>query len=172
MDEQKLKDIAALMLADGKGILAIDESHGTCSKRFEALGVECNESSRRAYRGLLVSTPAVEEAVSGMILYNETIRQSNDAGESFVDILKSKGVIPGIKVDIGAKELALNTGEKVTEGLDGLRDRLAEYSKLGAQFAKWRAVITIGEGIPTDACYMANAHALARYAALCQEVGQ
>lgn len=175
MDEQKLKATAQAMVARGKGILAIDESHGTCQKRFDGIGVECTPETRRAYRGLLVTASGIEEAISGYIMFDETIRQKTDDGTSFVDVLKGKGVIPGIKVDTGAKDLALNPGEKVTEGLDGLRERLKEYAELGAGFAKWRAVITIGEtengAMPSDACYMANAHALARYAALCQEAG-
>lgn len=171
MDEQTLKATAAAMVAPGKGILAIDESHGTCAKRFDSIGVECNEESRRAYRGLLVTAEGVEEAIAGYIMFDETIRQATDEGVKFPEVLKSKGVIPGIKVDTGAKDLALNPGEKVTEGLDGLRERLAEYKELGAGFAKWRAVITIGDGIPSDACIYANCHGLARYAALCQEAG-
>jgi fructose-bisphosphate aldolase class I len=171
MDLEQLKTTAQAMVAPGKGILAIDESHGTCTKRFEALGVECNEESRRAYRGLLVSAPGIEAAVAGYILYDETLRQSDDNGVSFSELLQSRGILPGIKVDTGAKDLALNSGEKVTEGLDGLRDRLAEYAKLGAKFAKWRSVIRIGENMPSPACMMANAHGLARYAALCQEAG-
>lgn len=171
MDLAALQQIAQAMVAPGKGVLAIDESHRTCTKRFEALGVECDEPSRRAYRGLLVSAPGVESAISGMILFDETLRQANDEGKAFPQILQDKGIIPGIKVDTGAKDLALHPGEKVTEGLDGLRERLAEYHQLGARFAKWRAVITIGENMPSEACIMGNAHALARYAALCQEAG-
>ncbi len=159
------------MMTPGKGILAIDESMGTCQKRFDALGVECTEEARREYRGLLVSCPQIEEAVSGMILFDETIRQSTDDGKRFADVLKEKGMVVGIKVDMGAKEMALSEGEKVTSGLDGLRERLVEYKQLGAQFAKWRAVISIGDGMPSDACIKANVHALARYAALCQEQG-
>jgi len=169
MDLQMLQATAQAMVAPGKGVLAIDESHGTCTKRFEALGVECNEESRRAYRGLLITAPGIEEAVSGYIMYDETLRQSTDEAMTFPQVLSGKGVIPGIKVDTGAKALALHEGEKVTEGLDGLRDRLAEYFELGARFAKWRSVITIGENMPSAACLMANAHGLARYAALCQE---
>ena len=157
------------MVAPGKGILAIDESTGTCKKRFEALGVECSEDARREYRELLVEAPGIELYVSGMILYDETLRQSTKDGRRFVDVLKGKGMIAGIKVDTGAKDLALHAGEQVTEGLDGLRERLAEYAGLGAQFAKWRAVINISEPLPSAACVKANAHALARYAALCQE---
>jgi len=166
----KMHEVAKKMVARGKGILAIDESHGTCQKRFDALGVPCTEETRRDYRGLLVSAPGIEHSVAGMILFDETIRQKNDDGVPFPEILRQKGIIPGIKVDTGAKDLALFPGEKVTEGLDGLRERLAEYKNLGAGFAKWRAVITIGDdGRPTDGCLVANAHALARYAALCQE---
>jgi fructose-bisphosphate aldolase, class I len=176
MDAETLKTTAAAMVARGKGILAIDESHGTCGKRFDGIGVECTEPNRRAYRGLLVTAEGVEEAVAGYIMFDETIRQATDEGTSFVDVLKGKGVIPGIKVDTGAHELALNPGEKVTEGLDGLRARLAEYKELGAGFAKWRSVITIGKNesgadLPSKACVMANCHGLARYAALCQEAG-
>lgn len=171
MDLDLLKQTAQAMVASGKGILAIDESHGTCKKRFDALGVECNEETRRAYRGLLVTAP-VGDSVSGMILFDETIRQKTDDGRPFPKVLSDAGILPGIKVDTGAKELALHEGEKVTEGLDGLRDRLAEYAELGAKFAKWRAVITIkGDEMPSSACIHANAHALARYAALCQEAG-
>lgn len=162
--------IAAAMVAKGKGILAIDESTGTCTKRFDALGVESNEENRRLYRQLLVTAPA-EEYLSGMILFDETLRQKTDDGMPFSEVLSRKGILPGIKVDTGAKDLALHPGEKVTEGLDGLRERLAEYKTLGAKFAKWRAVITINteKNLPSKACYKANAHALARYAALCQE---
>lgn len=171
MDTQQLNTIAKAMVAKGKGILAIDESSGTCKKRFDAMGVECTEENRRKYRQLLVSAPGVEEFIAGMILYDETLRQKDDAGVPFPEVLKKKGIIPGIKVDMGTKPLALHGAEVVTEGLDGLRERLAEYSKLGAQFAKWRAVITIGPDMPSQACIMANAHALARYAALVQEAG-
>ena len=171
MDEQTLKATAAAMVARGKGILAIDESHGTCGKRFDGIGVECTEETRRAYRGLLVRAEGVEEAVAGYIMFDETLRQKTDDGTSFVDVLKGKGVIPGIKVDTGAHDLALHPGEKTTEGLDGLRGRLEEYAGLGAGFAKWRSVITIGDGLPSKACIMGNAHGLARYAALCQEAG-
>lgn len=171
MDTQALIDTANQMVAPGKGILAIDESHGTCKKRFDAYGVECDEPSRREYRGLLVTAPGIEESIAGFILFDETIRQATDDGTPFPKVLESKGVLPGIKVDTGAKDLALHDGEKVTEGLDGLRERLAEYKEMGAKFAKWRAVITIGDEIPTAACVDANTHALARYAALCQEAG-
>lgn len=172
MDIQLLQKTAQAMVASGKGILAIDESHSTCAKRFAAIGVECTPETRRAYRGLLVTAPGIEEAVSGMIMYDETLRQATDNGVSYPDVLKQAGMIPGIKVDTGAKDLALHPGEKVTEGLDGLRERLEEYRSLGAGFAKWRAVIKIeGDALPSEACVMANAHALARYAALCQEAG-
>lgn len=171
MNTEKLQKIAQAMVAPGKGILAIDESSGTCKKRFDALKVECTEENRRLYRQLLVSAPEIENYISGMILYDETLRQKNDAGVLFAEVLKSKGILPGIKVDMGPKALGLHPGEVVTEGLDGLRERLAEYAQLGAQFAKWRAVITIGPNLPSRACIMANAHALARYAALTQEAG-
>jgi fructose-bisphosphate aldolase class I len=169
MDKSLLAKTAAAMVAKGRGILAADESAGTCEKRFKSVGVECTEENRRAYRGLLFATPDVEQFVSGVILFDETIRQKSSDGVPFAELLARKGIVPGIKVDKGAKDLALCPGEKVTEGLDGLRERLAEYFKLGARFAKWRAVITIGDGLPTHACLYANAHALARYAALCQE---
>jgi fructose-bisphosphate aldolase class I len=169
MDKNLLAKTAAAMIARGKGVLAADESSGTCEKRFKSINVECTEENRRSYRGLLFTTPGAEQFVSGVILFDETIRQKTDDGVAFPAYLAGKGVLPGIKVDKGAMDLALCPGEKVTEGLDGLRGRLAEYFKLGARFAKWRAVITIGEGIPSHACLYANAHALARYAALCQE---
>ena len=169
MDKALLSKTAAAMVARGKGVLAADESSGTCEKRFKSVNVECTEENRRIYRGLLFTTPGVEQYVSGVILFDETIRQKTNDGTPFPAYLAGKGILPGIKVDKGAMDLALCPGEKVTEGLDGLRARLAEYFKLGARFAKWRAVITIGEGIPTHACLYANAHALARYAALCQE---
>jgi fructose-bisphosphate aldolase class I len=159
------------MVAQGKGILAADESHGTIEKRFKGINVESTEENRRAYRQLLFTTKGAEEFISGVILFDETIRQSTDDGTRFADLLSSKEIIPGIKVDKGAKELTNFPGETITEGLDGLSERLAEYLELGAKFTKWRAVITIGEGIPTDYCVKANAHALARYAALSQEGG-
>lgn len=171
MDTQTLKDTAAAMVAEGKGILAIDESMGTCEKRFSALGVECNEENRRLYRQLLVTAPGAENYLSGMILFDETLRQKTDEGVPFPQVLSERGIIPGIKVDKGTKPLALHEGELATDGLDGLRDRLVEYVELGAKFAKWRAVITIGEGLPSMACIRANMHSLARYAALCQEAG-
>ncbi|HLQ02855.1 MAG TPA: class I fructose-bisphosphate aldolase [Burkholderiales bacterium] len=170
MDMNLLSKTAAAMAAKGKGLLAADESNATCEKRFKSIGVECTEPNRRAYRDLLFTTKGIEEYVSGVILFDETLRQSTVAGnEPFPSYLEKKGIVPGIKVDKGTHDLALCPGEKITEGLDGLRGRLAEYFKLGARFAKWRAVITIGPGIPTHACLYANAHALARYAALCQE---
>ncbi len=163
---------ANLMVQKGKGILAADESTPTCTKRFTGIGVESTELKRNEYRDMLLTTNDMESFISGVIFYDETLRQStiND-GTPFPKHLQDKGVIPGIKVDMGAKPLAGHEGELVTEGLDGLRDRLIEYYKMGARFAKWRAVITIGDGIPSSACYEANAHALARYAALCQESG-
>ena len=172
MDKPLLSKTAAAMVAKGKGLLAADESSGTCETRFKSVGVACTEESRREYRGLLISAPGAEQFISGVILFDETIRQKASDGVLFPDYMARKGILPGIKVDTGAKNLALCPGEKVTEGLDGLRERLAAYFKLGARFAKWRAVITIGEGnptLPTHTCLYANAHALARYAALCQE---
>jgi fructose-bisphosphate aldolase, class I len=171
MAVQELHETARAIVADHKGILAADESTGTIKKRFDSIGVESTEESRRFYRGLLFTAPVMEEYIGGVILYDETIRQSADDGTPFPELLASKGVIPGIKVDTGAQDMAGFPGEKVTEGLDGLRARLEEYRRLGARFAKWRAVITIGDGIPTGACIQANAHALARYASLCQEAG-
>jgi fructose-bisphosphate aldolase class I len=171
MDKETLKKTARQMVAPGRGILAIDESHGTCEKRFKAVGVPFDEDHRRQYRQLLITAEGVNEGVSGMILFDETLRQKTDDGTPFPKALEDRNMLPGIKVDKGAKDLALHPGEKVTEGLDGLRDRLAEYKELGAKFAKWRAVIAIGNGLPSDACIHANAHALARYAALCQEAG-
>jgi fructose-bisphosphate aldolase class I len=159
------------MLAEGKGLLAMDESNPTCHKRFAALGIPQTEEYRRAWRELIVTTPGLGEAISGAILFDETIRQSTKAGRPFVEVLQKAGVVPGIKVDAGAHALAGFPGEKVTEGLDGLRGRLKEYFERGARFAKWRGVIVIGAGIPTQGCLEANAHALARYAALCQEAG-
>jgi len=167
----ELNDIAQSIVADHKGILAADESTATIKKRFDAIDVESTEKSRRLYRQLLFMAPEMEDSIGGVIMYDETIRQETDDGTPFPELLASKGVVPGIKVDTGAQDLAGFSGEKVTEGLDGLRGRLEEYYALGARFAKWRAVITIGDGIPTDACIHANAHALARYARLCQEAG-
>jgi fructose-bisphosphate aldolase class I len=171
MAVEELNTIARAIVADNKGVLAADESTGTIKKRFDSIGVESTEETRRAYRNLLFTTPGFEEYIGGVILYDETIRQASDDGTPFAQLLESKGVVPGIKVDTGAQDLAGHPGEKVTEGLDGLRGRFAEYHQLGARFSKWRAVITIGDGIPTDACLHVNAHALARYAALSQEAG-
>src|SRR3954465_10132810 len=169
---ERLEDIAARMVAPGKGLLAADESSGTIAKRFEAAGIPSTEEMRRDYRELLFRTrEAMEKYISGVILYDETIRQKARDGTPLVELIKASGAVPGIKVDKGAWKLALSPGEKVTEGLDNLRDRLTEYYALGARFAKWRAVIDIAPGIPTDNCIHANAHALARYAALCQEAG-
>jgi len=169
MNIDTLKSTAEAMVAPGKGIIAADESAGTCQKRFDAVGVECTEETRRAYRTMMFETPSLEQYICGVILYDETIRQKGTGGVPVPEILSKKGILPGIKVDAGAKDLALHPNEKVTEGLDGLRERLAEYRTMGAKFAKWRAVITIGDGIPSEACIFANAHALARYAAACQE---
>ncbi|NIS80426.1 MAG: fructose-bisphosphate aldolase class I [Anaerolineales bacterium] len=171
MSTHDLESVALAIVAEGKGILAADESSPTIKKRFDSIGVESTEENRRSYREMLFTTKGVEEFISGVILFDETIRQKSVDGVPFPELLSKKGIIPGIKVDTGAKPMAGFPGEKVTEGLDGLRDRLEEYRKLGAKFAKWRAVITIGEGIPTRGCIDANAHALARYAALCQEAG-
>jgi fructose-bisphosphate aldolase class I len=167
----ELVSVAEAMVAEGKGILAIDESTGTIAKRLASVGVESTEENRRAYRDMLLTTSGLGDHISGAILYDETIRQSTADGVPFVEVMKAAGVLPGIKVDAGAHPLAGHTGEKVTEGLDGLRGRLEEYRSLGAKFAKWRAVITLGENIPTATCIDANVHALARYAALCQEAG-
>ncbi len=169
MDLDRLADTAEALVAEGRGILAADESTSTIKKRFDSINVESTEETRRAYRELLFTTDGAEEFISGVILYDETIRQATADGKPFPKVLADKGIIPGIKVDSGAKDFAGFPGEKVTEGLDGLRERLAEYRELGAGFAKWRAVITIGDSIPTGACVDANAHALARYASLCQE---
>jgi fructose-bisphosphate aldolase class I len=166
---EELKSTAQAMVEPGRGILAADESTPTIGKRFAKLGIESTEENRRSYREMFFTADRISDYVSGVILYDETIRQSASDGTPFPQLLKSMGIVPGIKVDTGAKELAGAPGEKITEGLDGLRDRLAEYYELGARFAKWRAVITIGEGIPSYYCIHANAHALARYAALCQE---
>jgi fructose-bisphosphate aldolase class I len=168
---KELDRIARAMVAPGKGILAADESHPTIAKRFASIGTENTEANRRAYREMLFTTAGAEAYISGVILYDETLRQAGADGTPFVKTLTSRGIVPGIKVDAGAKELAGHRGEKITEGLDGLRGRLAEYHKLGARFTKWRAVITIGDGLPSRACLATNAHALARYAALSQEAG-
>lgn len=166
-----LKEIARVLVGPGKGILAADESTPTITKRFEAVGLPCTEESRRAYREMLFTTPDLGDSISGVILFDETIRQKAKDGTPFVEILHQQGMLPGIKVDKGAKPLAQFAGEKVTEGLDGLSDRLGEYVKLGACFTKWRAVIRIGDGIPTHIALAANAHALARFAAQSQEAG-
>jgi fructose-bisphosphate aldolase class I len=171
MKLQQLKETTQALFIDEKGLLAMDESTGTCNKRFAKLGIPQTVEARRAYRELIVTTPGLGESIGGAILYDETIRQQTKDGAPFVRVLVDAGIIPGIKVDTGAKELAGYPGEKVTEGLDGLRDRLQEYLQMGARFAKWRAVIAIGRGIPSWGCIEANAHALARYAALCQEEG-
>ncbi len=169
MSVQDLEATARALVAPNKGILAADESDGTIKKRFDSIGVESTEETRRAYRDMLFTTQGVEEYISGVILYDETIRQSSADGTPFPKLLESRGIIPGIKVDKGAKPLALTDGETITEGLDGLRSRLEEYRGLGARFAKWRATYSIGTGTPSEYCVWTNAHALARYAALCQE---
>jgi fructose-bisphosphate aldolase, class I len=169
MSKQELESIAQAMVAKGKGILAADESMGTIKRRFDSIKIESNDNNRRAYREMLFTTKGVEEAISGVILFDETIRTSASDGTPFAQLLSKKGIMPGIKVDKGPVDIPGFPGEVVTEGLDGLRGRLKEYKELGAKFAKWRAVITIGDGIPTYTCLKANAHALARYAALCQE---
>ncbi len=171
MGAHELHETALAIVAGHKGILAADESTGTIKKRFDSIGVESTEENRRFYRQLLFTTAGMEDSIGGVIMYDETLRQATDDGTPFAGLLAAKGVVPGIKVDTGAHDLAGFPGEKVTEGLDGLRARLEEYRGLGARFAKWRAVITIGDGIPTSACIHANGHALARYAALCQEAG-
>jgi fructose-bisphosphate aldolase, class I len=168
---QDLAETAKALVAEGKGILAADESTGTIKKRLDSIGVESTEDTRRAYRELLFTTEGAEEYISGVILYDETIRQSAADGTPFPKLLESKGIIPGIKVDQGAKPLALAEGETITDGLDGLRERLAEYRELGARFAKWRATYSIEPDKPSEYCVWTNAHALARYAALCQEAG-
>ena len=171
MNTKDLTETARLLVAHDKGLLAMDESNPTCNKRFAKQGIPQTIEARRAYRELIITTPRLGECISGTILYDETIRQSKNDGTPFVKVIVDAGIIPGIKVDTGAKVLAGHPGEKVTEGLDGLRDRLSEYFQMGARFAKWRAVITIGAGIPSRGCIEANAQALARYAALCQEAG-
>ncbi len=171
MTTDTLHAAAAAMVAPGKGILAADESSGTISKRFAALGIPSTVELRRQYRETLLTAPGIDSYISGVILYDETIRQATSDGTPFPEVLASRGILPGIKVDTGAKALAGAPGETVTEGLDGLRERVAEYYELGARFAKWRAVINIGAGLPSRNALHANAHALARYAALCQEGG-
>ena len=171
MNPQDLMSTAKALVAGDKGLLAMDESNPTCNKRFAKLGIPQTEETRRAYREMIVTTPDLGECISGAILYDETIRQKAKDGAPFVKVIAAAGIIPGIKVDTGAKPMAGHPSEKITEGLDGLRDRLAEYLKMGARFAKWRAVIAVGDAIPSRGCIEANAQALARYASLCQEVG-
>ncbi len=171
MSDQSLQAIAQAMVAPGKGILAADESTGTIEKRLKSIQVENTEDNRRAYRDMLFTAKGLGQYISGVILYDETLRQKGVSGTPFVELLQKNGILPGIKVDTGAKDLALCPGEQVTEGLDNLPKRCAEYVKLGAKFAKWRAVINIGKDIPSTACITANAHALARYAAICQATG-
>ncbi len=171
MTQNRLVETANRLVAGGRGLLAMDESNATCNKRFAKAGIAQTVEQRRAWRDLLITAPGLGRCISGAILYDETIRQADEDGVSFVDLLTRAGILPGIKVDVGAKPMAGHAGEKITEGLDGLRERLQEYAKLGAVFAKWRAVIAMDTGLPTRACIEANAHALARYAALCQENG-
>jgi fructose-bisphosphate aldolase class I len=171
MSLQELETTARALVAPGKGILAADESSGTIEKRFKSINVASTEENRRFYRELLFTTPGAKEFISGVILYDETLRQKRSDGTPFAQVLANEGIVPGIKVDKGTKALAGFPGEVVTEGLDGLRERLAEYKQMGARFAKWRAVISIAPNVPTAYCLSANAHALARYAALCQEAG-
>ena len=171
MNDDVIAETARALVADDKGLLAIDESNPTCNKRFAAAGIPQTEEARRAYRELIVTTPGLAESISGLILYDETIHQQATDGTPLVKVIIDAGIIPGIKVDTGAKHLAGHPGETITEGLDGLHERLADYARLGARFAKWRAVISIGDGVPSRACIEANAQALARYAALCQEAG-
>jgi fructose-bisphosphate aldolase class I len=171
MNAQELIDTAKTLVADGKGLLAIDESTPTCNKRFARLGIPQTVEARRAYRELIVTTPGLGDCISGVILYDETIRQKKKDGTPFLKVITDAGIVPGIKVDVGAKDLAAHPAEKITEGLDGLRKRLSEYFQMGTRFAKWRAVFTVGDGLPSRGCIEANAQALARYAALCQEAG-
>jgi fructose-bisphosphate aldolase class I len=171
VNAQALTDMAHRLVGDGKGLLAMDESNGTCDKRFAALGIPQTMAARRDYREMIVTTPSLGDSISGAILFDETIRQERKDGTPFVKILADAGIVPGIKVDTGAQHLAGRPGETITEGLDGLRDRLATYVRMGAGFAKWRAVISLGHGRPSRGCIEANAQALARYAALCQEAG-
>lgn len=171
MNAQELINTAKALVANDKGLLAMDESLSTCNKRFAKLGIPQTVEARRSYRELIITTPNLDECISGVILYDETIRQCTKEGTPFLKVIMKAGIIPGIKVDTGATDMAGHPGEKITEGLDQLRDRLKEYHQMGARFAKWRAVITIGEGIPSRGCLEANAQALARYAALCQETG-
>jgi fructose-bisphosphate aldolase class I len=169
MRAQELINIAQTLVTDGKGLLAMDESYPTCNKEFAHYGIPQTEEKRRAYRELILNTPGLGKFISGVILFDETIRQSKKDGTSFIKLITNQGIIPGIKVDAGAIDMAGHPGEKITGGLDGLHTRLAEYFQMGARFAKWRAVIAVGKGLPSKGCIEANAHALARYAALCQE---
>jgi len=171
MNLKEIIKTAKTLVADHKGLLAIDESNQTCNKRFAAAGIPQTEEFRRSYREMIITTPGLGECISGLILYDETIRQKKKDGTSFIKAIADLDIVPGIKVDAGAKDMAGHPGEKITEGLDGLRNRLREYFQMGARFAKWRAVIAIGNRIPSRGCIEANAHALARYAALCQEAG-
>ena len=171
MNVQEMEQVARALVAEGKGILAADESFPTIMKRFKKIGIESTDTNRQAYRAMLFTTPDIGRYISGVIMFDETVRQDGGDGTPFPKLLERQGILPGIKVDKGAKVLANSPGEKITEGLDGLRDRLAEYRTLGARFAKWRAVIAIADDLPTRFCIDANAHALARYAALCQEAG-
>lgn len=171
MNDQELINTAKVLIASDKGLLAMDESSPTCNKRFAKLDIPQTEEARRTWRELILTAPGLSKYISGVILYDETIRQKEIDGTPFVKVINDAGMIPGIKVDIGPKDMAGYPGEKITEGLDGLRDRLAEYVHMGARFAKWRAVITVGADIPSQACIDANAQALARYASLCQEAG-
>ena len=171
MNSEELKRNALALVANDKGLLAMDESNPTCNLRFSRLGIPQTEEARRAYRELIITTPHLGDSINGAILCDETLRQGKLDGTRFVELLNAVGILPGIKVDRGAKALAGHPGEQITEGLDGLRERLADYSQKGARFAKWRAVLSIGEGRPSQGCLEANAHALARYAALCQEAG-
>ena len=171
MKTEELINTAKALVANSKGLLAMDESNPTCNKRFDALGIPQTEELRRAYREMLITTPELSRSISGVILYDETVHQKLSDGTPFVKATTDAGMIPGIKVDTGAKDFAGHSGEKITEGLDGLGERLQQYAEMGLRFAKWRAVITIGDNIPTLACVKSNAHALARYAALCQEAG-
>ena len=171
MNIQALINTASALVVGDKGLLAMDESTPTCNKRFAALGIPQDEDTRRDYRALLITTPGLGAGISGAILYDETIRERTKEGTSFVNVLVDSGILPGIKVDMGLKDMAGHPGEKITEGLDGLRERLTEYVELGARFAKWRAVFNLGEGTPSQSCIETNALDLARYAALCQEVG-
>ena len=171
MDTHQLESTAQALVPAGRGILAADEGEATIKSRFDSINVECTEENRRSYREMLFTTPGAEEFISGVILFEETLRQTSQNGTPFPELLANKGIIPGIKADTGPKDLAGFPGETVTEGLDGLRERLTEYRELGARFGKWRAPINVGDGLPTQFAIDANAHALARYAAICQEVG-